>query len=151
MIKKIISFFNKHRFLLIISILLLIIILFLTINIYFFFHHNFIALECTKKINEEYCYYNDTKILIKPEATKNAFFKRYDDEIAKLKEEYNLDEFNFYTAYYYLVAARVQYETKEEYKILLEFFEQYSNTYNLEDFYFKHVLYFDLFYGYKIN
>lgn len=151
MIKKGINFLNEHRLLLIILILLLFIIIFFAVNIYLFFHHEFTAFKCSENINEEICYYNDLEILVNPESTKKAFFKRYDDEIEELKENYNLEEFNYYTAYYYLTAARLQYETKTEYKLLLEFFERYVNTYNLEDFYFDYVLYFNMFYRYKIN
>ena len=69
----------------------------------------------------------------------------------ELIEKYNLDEFNNYTAYYYLVASRLHYETNEEYKILVEFFEAYTNTYNMEKFYFDNTIYFNMFYPYKIN
>ena len=151
MIKKAINSLNQHRLLLIRIILLLIIITFLSINSYLFLHHKFQALTCTEKIDEEYCYHNDIKILKNPQSSQEAFFKKYDDEISELQEKYHLDEFNFYTAYYYLVASRLNYTINNEYKIMEEFFEAYTNTYDLEQFYFKNNFYFSLFYNYKIS
>ena len=151
MIKRVVSFFDKHRLFLVLLILLVIVILFLGINSYLFLHHEFTALNCTEEIDEEYCYHNDTEIYKNPEESAYVFFEKYSDEIEELKENYNLDEFNFYTAYYYLVASRLHYEMNEEYKLLVEFFEVYANTYNLEEFYFDNTLYFNMFYPYKIN
>ena len=151
MIKRIVNFFDKHRIFLVLFILLIIVILFLGVNSYFFLNHKFMPLNCTKEINEEYCYHNEVEILKDPESSKEAFFEKYSDEIEELEETYNLDEFNFYTAYYYLVASRLHYDMNEEYKILVEFFERYANTYNLEEFYFDNTLYFNMFYPYKIN
>ena len=71
--------------------------------------------------------------------------------MADLQEEYHLADFNYYTAYYYLVVARLNYDINSEYKILEEFFQNYVNTYQLEDFYFQYNFYFNLFYRYKIN
>ena len=151
MIKKVINFLDHHRLVLIIGILLLIVILYFGINTILFFHHDFVSLSCTSDLDEEYCYHEDTIIFVNPEESKKNFFLKYDDEIEMLKEEYNLDEFNFYTAYYYLVAARLNYDTKEEYKILKNFFEIYANTYDLESFYIQNNFYFNLFYPYKIS
>ena len=151
MIKKVINYFDHHRLFLVLLILILIIILFLGINSYLFLHHEFIPLTCTEELDENYCYHEDKMILIDPKNSQNRFFKRYDDEIKMLQDNYNLDDFNYYTAYYYLVAARLQYTTNQEYKILKDFFEVYANTYNLEDFYFHNSIYFNLFYHYKIN
>lgn len=151
MIKKITSFLDKHRLLLILLILIFIVIIFFSINIYLFFHHNFKALNCTKNIDETYCYHENIKILVNAEETKKEFFNKYDKVIRELKTKYNLDEFNFYTAYYYLTASKLHYETNNEYKILQIFFESYINTYDIENFYFKNSLYFELFYNYKIN
>lgn len=151
MIKKVVNFFDSHRLFLVLLILLVVVILFLSINSYLFLHHEFKALDCTEEIDEEYCYHNDTKILKNPEESAYAFFEKYHKGIDELIEKYNLDEFNNYTAYYYLVASRLHYETNEEYKILVEFFEAYTNTYNMEKFYFDNTIYFNMFYPYKIN
>ena len=151
MIKKVINFFNRHRLVLILGILLVIVVVFLGVNTFLFFHHDFAALSCTSDLDEETCYHEDIVIFINPEESKENFFLKYDDEIEMLKEDYNLDEFNFYTAYYYLVAARLNYDTKEEYKILTTFFEKYANTYNLEEFYMEINFYFNLFYADKIS
>ena len=149
--KRVVNFFDEHRVVLIFLILILIVIIFLSINSNLFFHHEFESLTCTKEIDDEYCYHNDIKIFVNPEKSKEDFFTRYDDEIEKLIEEYHLDEFDFYTAYYYLVASRLNYDINSEYKILQDFFETYVNTYNLEEFYMENNFYFNLFYRYKIN
>ena len=92
MMKKVIKFFDHHRLLLVLLILLFIVLLFLTINSYLFLHYDFNALNCTKEIDEEYCYYNDTKILKNPEESAYAFFEKYNKEINELIEKYNLLE-----------------------------------------------------------
>lgn len=148
--KRIIDFLNRHRLILILVILIFIVIIFLAAKTILFFSHNFQALSCTEEIDDEYCYYEDTIIFVDPNASKEAFFARYDEEVAALEEEYSLPEFNYYTAYYYLVAARLNYSTKEEYKIFQNFFEVYANTYNIEEFYLQNSFYFNLFYPYKI-
>ena len=151
MIKRVINFFDQHRILLILLILFLIISIFIGVNSYLFFHHDFEVLVCTEEIDEDYCYHKNIKILKDPENSKEEFFAEYQDEIESLQEEYHLDEFNFYTAYYYQVASRLNYEINSEYKILKDFFEAYANTYNLEEFYKDNNFYFNLFYRYKIN
>ncbi len=150
MIKSIINFFDQHRILLVISILFFIVIIFIGINSYLFFHHQFSPLTCTQSIDDEYCYYEDTIIFKNPENSKNAFFKQYNTEILELQETYNLAEFNFYTAYYYLVASRLNTQVTGEDEILENFFQEYTDTYNIEAFYFKNIFYFELFYPYKI-
>ena len=149
--KRIINFFDEHRIVLIFLILMLFVIIFLSINSYFFFHHEFVSLPCTKEIDDKYCYYEEIKIFKNPEKSKEDFFTKYDDEIKSLIDNYHLDEFGFYTAYYYLVASKLNYDINSEYKILQDFFETYVNTYNLEEFYLKNNFYFNLFYRYKIN
>ena len=151
MIKRVINFFDRHRILLVFMILLLIVIIFIGINSYFFFHHDFEALTCTEDLDEEYCYHENTRILKDAENSKESFFDEYQEEIASLQEEYHLDEFNFYTAYYYQVASKLNYEITKEYKVLADFFEAYANTYDLEEFYKANNFYFNLFYRYKIN
>ncbi len=149
--RKIFNFLDHHRILLILLILIFIIIIFFSFNTYLFFHHRFKALECTKDIDETYCYHEDIKILVNPKKAKETFFKKYDKVIRELKNRYNLDEFNNYTAYYYLSVSQLHYEVNSEYKILETFFESYVNTYNIKTFYYKNTLYFDIFYHYKIN
>ena len=119
--KRVVNFFDEHRVVLIFLILILIVIIFLSINSYLFFHHEFESLTCTEEIDDEYCYHNDIKIFVNPEKSKEDFFTRYDDEIEKLIDDYHLDEFDFYTAYYYLVASRLNYDINSEYKILQDF------------------------------
>ena len=77
--------------------------------------------------------------------------EKYDEEIEDLKENYNLDTFEFYTAYYYQVSSDLIYELTGENKELKDFFEVYANTYDLENYYLKNNLYFRWFYRYKIN
>lgn len=149
--KRITSFLDNHRVLLVFLILALVVIIYLGINTYLFFHHNFVKLECTDKIDKEYCYHDDEEIFIDPEESKKAFFLQYEKVIADLQEEYHLADFNYYTAYYYLVVARLNFDINKEYKILEDFFQTYVNTYQLEDFYLKNNFYFNLFYRYKIN
>ena len=149
--KKIASFLDRHRVLLVFLILALIVIIFLGVNSYLFFHHDFLKLECTSEIDDEYCYYEDIVIFRDPEKSKEIFFAQYESVMADLQEEYHLADFNYYTAYYYLVVARLNYDINSEYKILEEFFQNYVNTYQLEDFYFQYNFYFNLFYRYKIN
>lgn len=151
MIKKVVSFCDKHRLFLVLLILIFIIILFLSINSYLFLHYDFKALNCTNNIDENYCYHDNKKILIKPESSKKEFFKKYEKVIQELKTKYHLADFNFYTAYYYLTASKLHYEINGEYKVLQDFFESYVNTYNLEEFYLKNNFYFNIFYHYKIN
>lgn len=151
MIKKLINFFDHHRLLLVLFLLLLIVIIFLGVNSYFFFHHDFKAFPCTEEIDDEYCYYENTKIFSNPEESKNKFFEQYQDEIENLQEEYHLKDFSFYTAYYYAIAAQLNYKITGEYKVLEDFFETYVNTYDLEDFYKEQSFYFNLYYRFKIN
>ena len=151
MIKRVVNFLNRHRFLLIIIALLIITILFIGINSILFFHHQFNKLTCTKELDEEYCYHENTKIFINPLNSKDIFFEKYADEITQLINEYNLDEFNNYTAYYYYYASKINYEKNNEYKILLDFFKTYIDTYNIEEFYMENNFFFNIFYNYKIN
>ena len=91
------------------------------------------------------------KILVEPEGSKETFFTEYQEEIEALKKKYRLDDFNFYTAYYYQVVSDLEYELTGENKELKDFFEVYANTYDLENYYLKNNLYFRWFYRYKIN
>ena len=145
MLKKIISFFDRHRIILVIFILLIVTTTFIGIHSIIFLQHNFTALNCTKDSDEVYCYHDNIKILKDPVSYTEKFFKNNKSEINKLKKNYKLAEFNFYTAYYYEVASSI-YNNEE----LYEFFKAYSNTYNLEEFYIKNNLYFELFYNYKL-
>ena len=85
--KRIASFLDKHRVLLVFLILALVVIIYLGVNSYLFFHHDFLKLECTEEIDEEYCYHDDIEILKDPEKSKEAFFLQYEDLILDLREE----------------------------------------------------------------
>lgn len=108
-------------------------------------------LNCTEGIDEEYCYSKEKKIFVDPKKSKKEFFVKYEEEIKELKKNYNLDTFEFYTAYYYQVASDLNYEITGENKELKDFFEIYANTYDLENYYLNNSLYFRWFYRYKIN
>lgn len=149
MIKKIINFFDNHRLVLIITILFIICLLFFSIKTYLFFHYDFSNYPCDEQIDKEYCSHNDITILINPEKAKNTFFKEHAEKIQELKEEYNLPDFNFYTAYYYQIAAQLNYYNNNE-EELLNFFTTYVNTYDLQNFYLQNTLFFEIFYNYKI-
>ena len=149
--KKIIKFLDNHRFVLIILVLLLISISFLSIKSIFFFIYKFQNLACTNDIDEMYCYNKETKIYRYPEEIKKVIFTEKKDDIKALKEKYKLPDFNFYTSYYYEVASLLNYNETEENKDLLEFFTNYNTSYNLSEFYKENVLYYNLFYRYKIN
>lgn len=98
-----------------------------------------------------YCYNKETKIYRYPEEIKKVIFTEKKDDIKALKEKYKLPDFNFYTSYYYEVASLLNYNETEENKDLLEFFTNYNTSYNLSEFYKENVLYYNLFYRYKIN
>ena len=80
----------------------------------------------------------------------NKVFKEYEGEIKELVKEYDLPEFNFYTAYYYELASNFDYQKNKRNETLNKYFKIYSNTYNLEKFYKKNNLFFRIFYPYKI-
>lgn len=86
-----------------------------------------------------------------PKKSKEKIFNNYKDEIKELQENLNLDDFGFYTAYYYQVASDLNYEIKKENKELKDFFEIYANTYDLENYYLENSIYFKWFYRYTIN
>ena len=150
-LNKIVKFLDQHRIILVVLILIIVSTTFLGINSYLFLHHEFLPLTCTDGINEEYCYSKKNKILVEPEGSKETFFTEYQEEIEALKKKYRLDDFNFYTAYYYQVVSDLEYELTGENKELKDFFEVYANTYDLENYYLKNNLYFRWFYRYKIN
>ena len=151
MIKKVIKFFDHHRVILVLTILFVISALFIGINSYFFFHHDFIPSSCTSDHDEEYCYHEDTLILKDPEKKKEEIFEEYREEIEKLQEDYHLEDFSFYTAYYYEVASKINYEITGKDEELQKFFLDYANTYNLHQFFIDYNFYFNLYYHYKIN
>ena len=151
MIKKALKFLDNHRIILILLILIIISIIFISFNIYAFFNYKFIKLECTKNINEELCYNNNTIILINPDNKKEKIFKEYKNNLKSLKETYKLPEFNLYTAYYYTLASNVDYKMNKRNKTLNDFLNNYSNTYNLEKFYKKNNLYYRIFLPYYLT
>lgn len=148
--RKVIKFLDKHRLILVVLILLLITILFIGINSIIFLNHKFQNLKCTSDLDEIYCYNEDYQIYINPEKEKEKIFNEKEKEIKALKEKYNLPKFNFYTSYYYEVAALLNYNETNENEDLLVFFKNYNTSYEISDFYKKNTIYYDLFYHYKI-
>ena len=75
MIKKVIKFLDKHRLILIIIILIFISIMFLSVKSILFLNHNFNNMNCTKNIDETYCYHNEVKVFKNAEEAQITFFK----------------------------------------------------------------------------
>ncbi len=150
MSKKISNFLDKHRLILVLSVLLLISLIFILVNLYIFFHYKFEALECPVNTKEETCINKDITILKEPEKKREEIFKEYEDNILELKEEYNLPDFNFYTAYYYTLASNIDYTKNERNITLNQFFNDYSNTYKLDEFYKNNNLFYQIFLPYKV-
>lgn len=148
--KKIISFLDKHRFILVLLILFLISSIFIGINSLIFLNHKFNSLTCTKDIDETYCYSNDIYIFKNPEEEKNKIFEEEKEKIEALKKKYKLPKFNFYTSYYYEVASLFNFKETDEGEDLLLFFQKYNNSYNIGEFYKKNTFYYGIFYPYKI-
>ena len=149
--KKIISFLDKHRLILIIILLLIISFSFISVKSFIFLNHQFKKLECTNDIDETYCYHKEIKIYKDPEVEKKNVFKEKEATIESLKEKYQLPNFNFYTSYYYEVASLLNFNETDENEDLLTFFTSYNNSYGISNFYKENVFYYDLFYRYKIN
>lgn len=150
-IKKVLNFLDRHRFILIILTIFLIASLFLGINSILFLNHNFKKFNCTQELDETYCYHNDIQIYKDPEKEKKNIFKEKKAEIKKLKEKYKLPEFNFYTSYFYEVTSLLNYNETGENEDLLVFFKNYNTSYNISNFYQENTFYYDLYYHYKIN
>lgn len=149
--KKVINYLDNHRLILVILILLLIVIAFFSIKTILFLNHKFNNLDCTQDLDETYCYYKETKIFRNPEEKKEDIFKEKKEEINSLKEKYKLPSFNFYTSYYYEIAALLNFNETDENEDLLIFFTTYNASYKIAEYYKKNILYYDLFYRYKIN
>ena len=147
---SLINFLNKHRFLLIISILFLIVICFVIIKLIIFKTYNFKAYSCTSLIDENTCLYHNITILKEPDKYEEQVFKEYENYLNDLIKEYNLPEFNNYTAYLYLMASNYDYNLTNRNKTLNTFFNNYVNTYNLKEFYQKNTLFYDIFYPFKL-
>lgn len=81
---------------------------------------------------------------------RQQFFLENENKIAKLKENYNLPEWNQHTSYYYEIVALLD-SSNQENNELYNFFYIYNNTYEIGDFYQKNNFYYDIFYHYKIN
>ena len=123
--------------------------MFLSIKSIIFLNHDFKELKCTKKIDKTYCYYNDIKIYKNAEKERINFFEENKEKINYLIKEYKLPEFNKYTSYYYEVVSLIDIDLNQN-EDLYNFFEIYNNSYNIEEFYMKNNLYFEIFYPYKI-
>ena len=147
----IVNFLNKHRIFLIILILLLISLSFLTIKLIIFKTYHFKPYSCTSLIDENTCYYNDLIILKNPNSYQKDIFLEYQNYLNDLVKTYNLPEFNNYTAYLYLLASNYDYNITNRNETLNIFFKNYVNTYNLKEFYQKNVIFYDIFYPFKIS
>ena len=148
--KKISNFFDKHRIILGIFIILIIFLIFLGTNLYIFFNYNFKKLECTSNIDEYVCLSDNIEILVNPDKTKKEIFKEYENSIKDLQDTYDLPDFDLYTAYYYTLASNIDYNLNNRNMTLNNFFNQYSNTYNLEEFYKDNNLFYDVFLPVKL-
>ena len=148
--KTLSKYLDKHRLILTLLILLIISIIFILVSLLLFLNHDFEAYECTKNKDEEICLYKSLEIFKNPIESKDKFFLEYQDEIKSLVKEYNLPEFNFYTAYYYELASNFDYQKNKRNETLNRYFKIYSNTYNLEKFYKRNNHFFSIFYPYKI-
>ena len=149
--QKIINFFDKHRLILILFILLIISLVFTLTKLYVFKNYNFSPFKCTSKIDDNTCLYKNTPILVNPNKTKEEIFKEYAFYIDKLKQDYQLPDFNYYTAYYYAEASNIDYNITSRNKTLNTFFNNYVNSYNLKKFYQNNSLFYEIFYPYKLN
>ncbi len=150
MIKKVVSFFDRHRFIFVLVILFLVSFIFIGVKIFTFLNHKFEALSCKDKIKETTCMVGNKEIFLEPEEEINKLFKEYDKEIKDLKEQYNLPEFNFYTAYYYYLVSKIDYQMYGRNESIMDYLYIYINTYNLEEFYQKNNVFYEIFYPYKI-
>lgn len=148
--KKIISFLDKHRFILVLLILFVISTTFIGINSFSFLHHKFNNLICTKELDEIYCYNKDMQIFKNPVQEMNRTLEEKKEKVEKFKKKYKLPDFNFYTAYYYEVASLFNFNETGEDEDLLSFFKYYNNSYNIREFYKKNTFYYGIFYPYKI-
>lgn len=151
MIKKLINFLDKHRFLLILLILMFITVIFLSIKSYQFLHHSYKSLTCTEEIDERYCYSQNIKIFKDAESERKAFFKEKEEQIKTLKEKYELPKWNKYTSYYYEVVSLLEYNNSTCEEEIYNFFHIYNNTYEISEFYKDNIFYYDIFYHFKIN
>lgn len=150
MIKRVINFFDCHRFVLVLLILLLFSLCFFGIKTFLFFHHDFKSFPCTEKRDNTTCIYQDKVIFVNPEESKEHFFKEKKEEIKKLIKDYHLPAFQFYTSYYYEIASLVNYNETSKGEDLLEFFKVYNNSYDITNYYKENVLFYNLFLPYKI-
>lgn len=148
--KRIISFLDKHRIFLALIIILVISLTFIAINSFLFFHHKFKSLTCTDELEDIYCYNNDIQIFKNPNQEKEKIFKEKSEEINNLTQKYKLPKFNFYTSYYYEVAALFNFNETNEGEDLLLFFKYYNNSYSISEFYKNNTFYYEMFYPYKI-
>lgn len=148
--KKVINFLDNHRVILVLLIIIIVVILFITIKSIMFLNHDFKSFKCSEEV-EDVCYFNGLEILKNPEEEKDSFFMEHENEINKLKEKYSLPTFNHYTAYYYYETSSLDYILNSESEVLLQFFRKYCNTYNIEKYYQENVLFYNLYYHYKIK
>ena len=148
--RKISNFLDKHRLILVLLILFMVVLIFIGVNLLIFFNYHFEALDCEKEINDEVCLVNNLEILKNPEETKKEIFLEYKNSIDSLKEEYNLPEFDFYTAYYYKLASNLDYSKNKRNMTLNDFFNRYCNSYSLDTFYKNNNIFYQIFLPYKL-
>lgn len=151
MIKKVCNFLNNHRIFLTLLLIFVTFGVFLGIKSLIFINHNFVKLECSKNLGQDTCYYGDNLIFINPDKSKQSFFESHIVEINDLKEEYELSDFNMFTAYFYKVASELDFKMSDGKEEVYTFFKIFSDTYNLEDFYLKNIVFYDLFYPNRIS
>ncbi|MCM1052737.1 MAG: hypothetical protein NC483_01995 [Ruminococcus sp.] len=150
MLKKVINFLDKHRFILVLLILFIVVIAFISFKSIMFLNHDFEALNCTKDKDEVYCYNNDTLIYDEPEKMKKDILSIYKSDIENIKKEYKLPELDMYTLYFYQVAVSLEHSKENNLEELLIFFKTYVDTYNLEEFYIENSFFYSLFKDYKL-
>lgn len=151
MIKKVLSFLDEHRVLLAILLIFITFGAFLGIKSLIFLNHNFVSLECSQEKLGDKCYHDEDIIFVDPDKSKNEFFLEHDQEITNLQEEYELPEFSMFTAYFYEVASELDFKMSDGREEIYNFFKVFCDTYNLEEFYLKNIVFYDLFYPNRIS
>ena len=146
----IVNLLDKHRFLLVLFLLGIISLIFSAISFYIFINYKFTALECDNLKSNNTCLASNKEIFTNPRVSIENLFKEYNNEINILKKDYNLPDFNNYTAYYYYLASIHDYELNGRNETLMHNFKIYVDTYDLISFYENNNIYYEMFYPYKL-
>lgn len=149
--KKVINFWDNHRIILVLSILLIVAILFLGIKSLIFINYKFEKLECDSNIGEDKCYVGERVVLVNPMKSKKDFWENHEEEIDQLRLEYELPDFSMHTAYFYEIAALLDWKLADGKEEIYDFFKVFCDTFSLEDFYQKNIVFYDIFYPERIN